>query len=175
MKDGKIAVAEDEAERVRLIFRRYVELGSVNALVRDIRTKTRLYSTGLTRGGILFGRGTLFYLLRNRFYIGEVNYKGEILPGEQPAILGKELFDEVQQKLTDQWSHRNHAKSKSDHLLTGLLFDDAGRNPRHQSWTARSLLRLAAASQWRVQDSIGRIGLPNSGNRHRRHHCQIGE
>src|SRR5213593_2172023 len=39
MKDGKIAVVEDEAERVRLIYRRYLELGSVNALVRDLREK----------------------------------------------------------------------------------------------------------------------------------------
>jgi site-specific DNA recombinase len=63
MKDGKIAVVEDEAERVRLIFRRYLELGGVNALVRDlrepnIRTKARLLSTGGTRGGVLFGRGS---------------------------------------------------------------------------------------------------------------------
>src|SRR5436189_709427 len=36
MKDGKIAVVEDEAERVRLIYRRYLGLGGVNALVRDL-------------------------------------------------------------------------------------------------------------------------------------------
>ena len=138
MKDGKIAVVEDEAERVRLIYRRYLELDGVNALVRDlrdkdIRTKIRLRATGATHGGIPFERGSLFYLLRNRFYIGEVKYKGEILPGEQPAIMDRQLFDAVQQKLTDQWSHRNHAKTKSDHLLTGLLFDDAGHRmiPTH--------------------------------------------
>jgi site-specific DNA recombinase len=138
MKDGKIAVVEDEAERVRLIYRRHLELSGVNALVRDlrdkdIRTKIRLRATGATHGGILFERGSLFYLLRNRFYIGEVKYKGEILPGEQPAIMNRELFDAVQQKLTDQWSHRNHAKTKSDHLLTGLLYDDAGHRmiPTH--------------------------------------------
>jgi site-specific DNA recombinase len=138
MKDGKIAIVEDEAERVRLIYRRYLELGGVNALERDlrdkdIRTKTRLRATGATHGGIPFERGSLFYLLRNRFYIGEVKYKGEILPGEQPTIMDRQLFDAVQQKLTDQWSHRNHAKSKSDHLLTGLLFDDAGHRmiPTH--------------------------------------------
>jgi DNA invertase Pin-like site-specific DNA recombinase len=138
MKDGKIAVVEDEAERVRLIYRRYLEISGVNALVRDlrdkdIRTKIRLRSTGATHGGIPFERGSLFYLLRNRFYIGEVKYKGEILPGEQPAIMERELFDAVQQKLTDQWSHRNHAKTKSDHLLTGLLYDDAGHRmiPTH--------------------------------------------
>src|SRR5437588_2340231 len=72
MKDDKIAVVEDEAERVRLIYRRYLELGGVNALVRDlrerdIRTKSRLLATGATRGGVPFGRGSLFYLLRNRF------------------------------------------------------------------------------------------------------------
>src|SRR5712672_2969454 len=138
MKDGKIAIVEDEAELVRLIFRRYLELGSVNELLRDlkernIRTRTKQLSTGATHGGIPFERGSLFYLLRNRFYIGEVKYKGEILPGEQPAIMDRELFDAVQQKLTDQWSHRNHAKSKSDHLLTGLLYDDAGHRmiPTH--------------------------------------------
>jgi hypothetical protein len=138
MKDGKIAVVEDEAERVRLIYQRYLELSGVNALVRDlsdkdIRTKIRLRATGATRGGIPFERGSLFYLLRNRFYIGEVKYKSEILPGEQPAIMERELFDAVQRKLTDQWSHRNHAKTKSDHLLTGLLYDDAGHRmiPTH--------------------------------------------
>ena len=71
MKDGKIAVVEAEAERVRMIYRRYLELGAVNALVRDlrernIRTKTRLLATGATRGGVAFGCGALFYLLRNR-------------------------------------------------------------------------------------------------------------
>ena len=51
MKDGKIAIVEEEAELVRSIFRRYLELGSVNELLRDlrernIRTKTRQLSTG---------------------------------------------------------------------------------------------------------------------------------
>jgi site-specific DNA recombinase len=138
MKEGKIAIVEDEAERVRLIYRRYLDLGGVNALVRDLntkglRTKSRPLATGAIRGGVPFGRGSLFYLLRNRFYIGEVTYKTEILPGEQPAIMDRALFDAVQQKLSEQWSHRNHAKTKSDHLLTGLLFDDAGHRmvPTH--------------------------------------------
>ena len=138
MKDDKIAVVEGEAERVRLIYRRYLELGGVNALVRDlrerdIRTKSRLLATGATRGGVLFGRGSLFYLLRNRFYVGEVKYKDEILPGEQPAIMDRALFDAVQQKLTDQWTTRSTTRNASDHLLTGLLFDDVGHRmvPTH--------------------------------------------
>src|SRR6202161_4549077 len=138
MKDDKIAVVEDEAERVRLIYRRYLELGGVNALVRDlqkrgIRTNSRLLATGATRGGVPFGRGSLFYLLRNRFYVGEVAYKNEILPGEQPAIVDRALFEAVQQKLTDQWTTRSTTRNASDHLLTGLLFDDVGHRmvPTH--------------------------------------------
>src|ERR1700682_3825321 len=131
MQDGKIAIVEEEAELVRAIYRRYLELGSVNELLRDlkdrnIRTKSRLLSTGVTRGGIPFGRGTLYYLLSNHFYIGEVKYKDEILAGEQPPIMDRTLFDAVRQKSLAQWSHRTTIRNKADHLLTGLLFDDAG-------------------------------------------------
>ena len=138
MKDGKIAIVEEEAELVRSIFRRYLELGSVNELVRDlrernIRTKTKQLATGTTRGGIPFGRGALYYVLSNHFYIGEVKYKDEILPGEQPSIMDRALFEAVRQKSLAQWSHRTVVRSKSDHLLAGLLFDDAGHRmvPTH--------------------------------------------
>src|SRR6201993_4202774 len=130
MMDGKITIVEGEAELVRSIFRRYLELGSVNELLRDlrernIRTKTRQLATGATRGGIPFGRGALYYLLCNHFYIGEVKYKNEILPGEQPPIVDRALFEAVRQKSLAQWSHRTVVRNKSDQLLTGLLFDDA--------------------------------------------------
>jgi site-specific DNA recombinase len=138
MKDGKIAIVEEEAELVRSIFQRYLELGSVNELVRDlgernIRTKAKRLATGAMRGGVPFGRGALYYLLGNHFYIGEVKYKNEILPGEQPPIMERALFDAVRQKALAQWSHRTIVRNKSDHLLTGLLFDDAGHRmvPTH--------------------------------------------
>jgi site-specific DNA recombinase len=138
MKDGRIAVVEEEAELVRSIFRRYLKLGGVNELVRElaernIRTKAKLLSTGASRGGVPFGRGTLYYLLSNRFYIGEVTYKNEILPGEQPPIMDRALFEAVRQKSLSQWSHRTVVRNKSDRLLAGLLFDDAGHRmiPTH--------------------------------------------
>ena len=71
--------------------------------------------------------------MSNHFYIGEVKYKNEILPGEQPTIMDRALFDAVRQKSLAQWSHRTTVRNKSDHLLTGLLFDDAGHRmiPTH--------------------------------------------
>src|SRR5882762_10085823 len=103
LNKGKLLLVEKEANQIRTIFRRYLELGSVNRLVvdlreRNFRTKIRQLSTGRTRGGIPFTRGPLAHFLRNRFYIGEVVFKGEVLPGEQPAILDRALFDAVQAK-----------------------------------------------------------------------------
>lgn len=131
MENGKVAVVEEEAERVRHIFTRYLELGGVHALMRDLRdrdivSKRRMLKTGAVRGGVSFGRGALFYLLRNRFYIGEVNYKGQIYPGEQPAILDRDLFDQVQKSLSEQWGHKTRTRTPFTHLLTDLMFDDVG-------------------------------------------------
>jgi hypothetical protein len=114
-----------------LLIRRYLAVSGINALVRDLRdqnicTKAKLLSTGRIRGGVPFGRGMLSHLLRNRFFIGEVDYKGEILPGEQPAIIDRDLFDAVQRKLSDHRSHATLARQKTDHLLRDLLFDNAG-------------------------------------------------
>src|SRR6478609_8018599 len=74
--DRKITVVADEAKTVRRIFRRYLDLGSLNLLLADLRrtgikTKLRPLSNGRTIGGIPFTRGSLAAFLRNRFYIGE--------------------------------------------------------------------------------------------------------
>jgi site-specific DNA recombinase len=79
----------------------------------------------------------MYYLLSTRFYIGEVKYKEEILPDEQPPIMDRALFEAVRQKSHAQWSHRTIARNKSDQLVTGLLFDDAGHRmiPTHATKT----------------------------------------
>jgi len=131
LKDGKLYIVEKEAEEVRTIFRRYLELGSVNRLAidlreRNFRTKIRKLSNGQTRGGVLFTQGPLFYMLRNRFYVGEVLYKGEVCPGPQPQLIERELFGAVQQRLTEQRAHNVTARHKSNALLREILFDEAG-------------------------------------------------
>src|SRR3979411_2683460 len=89
-----IVVNEAEAELVRTIFLRYLELGSLATLLGDLRqqgivTKLRTLKSGKTVGGIPFMRGGLSYLLRNRFYVGEVAFKGEVLAGGQAARLDR--------------------------------------------------------------------------------------
>src|SRR4030081_911688 len=124
-KDRKIVVVEEEAERVRTIFRSYLKLGSLNRLMADLHkrgivTKLRTLKTGKTIGGIPFTRGPLAHLLRNRFYVGEVLFKGEVLRGQQPAILDRDLFDAVQARLNGQRTNHTAARAKSEALLIGL-------------------------------------------------------
>jgi site-specific DNA recombinase len=137
-KDRKISVNKAEAERVQAIFQRYLELGSLNLLMANLRqdgivTKVRKLKTGKTVGGVQFTRGSLAHLLRNSFYIGEVRFKGETLKGEQPAILEKSLFDRVQAKLNEQANNQTKMRTKSEALLAGRIFDDRGNrmSPSH--------------------------------------------
>jgi site-specific DNA recombinase len=130
-KERKITVVEQEAKTVRHIFRRYLELGSLNLLMADLRTigiktKVRPLANGKTIGGIPFTRGPLAAFLRNRFYVGEVRYRGEIFAGEQPAILDRKLFEAVQAKLDQQRINRNTARRESGSLLIGRIFDARG-------------------------------------------------
>ena len=77
--------------------------------------------------------GPLAYLLKNRFYIGEVVYRGEVHPGEQRPIVDKDLFEAVQAKLKDRAVTRKVRQSRSPSFLSGLLFDDRGNlmSPSH--------------------------------------------
>ena len=137
-KDRKITVNEAEAERVRTIFRSYLKIGSLNSLIADLRkraitSKLRTLKTGESVGGIPLTRGPLGYLLRNRFYIGEVAFKGEVLKGEQPAIVDRALFDAVQAKMDEQNNSHKTTRMKSEALLAGRIFDDRGNrmSPSH--------------------------------------------
>ena len=134
----KLVVVPEEAETVRHIFRRYLELGSIGALIEDldksgVRTRRQVLSTGQIRGGIRFGVGGLAYLLRNRFLVGDVVYRGEVHPGEQEPIVDRALFEAVQAKLAAGANERQLKLKASPSILAGLIFDDRGNRmtPTH--------------------------------------------
>src|SRR5205085_10602845 len=80
-----------------------------------------------------FTLGPLAYMLKNRFYIGEVVYRGEVHKGEHAPIIAKDLFEAVQAKLRDAAVARKLPRSRSPSFLAGLLHDDRGHrmSPSH--------------------------------------------
>ncbi len=136
----KLEVIPEEAALVTKIYEDYLRLGSIGALSlslerEGIKPKPRQLANGGTVAANYFMRGPLGHLLKNRFYIGDVSYQGEIFAGEHPAILERELFDAVQVRMAQQTVQRMVTRSQSPALLTGVIFDDRGNtmSPTHSN------------------------------------------
>jgi site-specific DNA recombinase len=109
----------------------YLEKIEVKWIYRWAKLKT--CSSGRTRGGGRYGVGALAHFLKNRFYIGEVVYRGEVHAGEQEPILDRTTFDAVQAKLAEIARSRRVRIDRSPAILMGRVFDDRGNRmtPSH--------------------------------------------
>jgi site-specific DNA recombinase len=133
VENKRLIVDDREAAIVKLIFARYLELGSLPSLQKDLRdksvcTRVRTLSSGRVVGGGHLTNGPLNHLLRNRVYLGEINHQGQSYKGEHQPIIDSALFDAVQARLSNNLLIRREDRLTSDALLTGKLFDD--RNNR---------------------------------------------
>lgn len=61
-------------------------------------------------------------ILTNRRYIGEYIYSGTVIPNGIPAIISKELFDDVQEILAKSKKAPARHKAEDDYLLTTKLY-----------------------------------------------------
>jgi site-specific DNA recombinase len=162
----KLLIDENEAETVRLIFRRYLELGSVGALADQlaaagIRTKVRSFANGRSVGGVLFTRGSLAQLLQNPVFVGKVSHRGELFDGEHDAIIDDGVWEEVQLLLATNRRERLLGKrTRTPSLLTGLITDEDGRpmtpvftskgTSQHRYYVTRLKPAEDRRSAWRV-------------------------
>ena len=139
VKDRKLVVNPAEAETVRHIYRSYRTLGSVDLLQRTLAlegvvSKARTNKHGRAVGGKPLARGTLYHMLQNRLYLGQIPHKDQSYPGEHEAIIEQNLWDEVQAGLAlNRHRRTTGVNSKAPSLLTGLLHDEAGNRmiPSH--------------------------------------------
>jgi len=103
--DRRLVITQAEAEVVRQIYQRYLELGSVRLLKQEldqlgVASKVRLSRKGTESGGKNFSRGALYELLSNPVYIGEIRHKQERHPGQHEPILERATWEQVQQRLS---------------------------------------------------------------------------
>lgn len=129
----KLIVNKSEAEQVKILFEKYLELQSVVELVRfarenNIHNKQWTTKKGVVRGGAEFYQQTLHNLLRDEVYIGNMVCKsgGTSVKGEHAAIIEKDLFNHVQMALNRNGNHKGNRYSSSPNLLTGKLLDIDG-------------------------------------------------
>ena len=136
----KLEIVPEDAALVRKIFGDYLRLGSIGALAASlgaagVKPRPRLLSNGRIIAAERFMVGPLAHLLKNRFYIGDVVYRGEINKGEHEPILDRGLFEAAQAKLAEGANRRMAARAESPAMLMGLIFDDRGNpmSPSHSN------------------------------------------
>ncbi len=143
--DKKLEIVPEDAALVRKIFTDYLRLGSIGELAASldreaVKPNPRLLSNGKVIATDSFMVGRLGYLLKNRIYIGEIAFQGEVHQGEHQPILERDLFDAVQKRLADGAAKRRTFRSPSTAMLTGLIFDDRG-NPMTPSHANKKGIR----------------------------------
>ncbi len=122
VENRKLVIEETEAAMVRMIFERFVEVGSATALARALAAE------GVrTRRGRLVDKGFLYKLLNNRVYIGEAVHKGTAYPGEHQPIISRALWDKVHSILRESpRSRAANTRAQTPALLKGLIFGPTG-------------------------------------------------
>src|SRR5205807_9719058 len=89
-----------------------------------LRTKRSTTAKGAERGGIPFSRGHIYRLLSTPIYTGRLSHKGQLYPGQHPALIDDETWTAVQNQLAAiAGDHRRRAKAAEPSLLAGLLVD----------------------------------------------------
>lgn len=122
---GKLVVNETEREIVNKIFNTYLSSHSLldcrdRIAAIGIHSKQWTTKKGETRGGREMTANIIERILKNQIYLGKLPNKstGEVFDGQHLAIITQELFDAVQQKLTDNNNH----KGRTSYCRGGLLF-----------------------------------------------------
>ncbi|MBR2012156.1 MAG: recombinase family protein [Alphaproteobacteria bacterium] len=130
--DKKLIVNPAEAEQVRQLFEKYLELQSVNDLTQwaesnGIRAKAWTTAKGVLRGGKPITPNSMHKILRDKIYIGMIENKvsNNVARGEHQEIVSPEVFQRVQDALVANSNNTSHRR-RSPNLLSRKLYNDKG-------------------------------------------------
>src|SRR5215469_14806436 len=154
---------------VRHIYDRYLELGCVRQLSKELEqrgivSKVRVSRNGVKSGGCRFSRGALYELLANPIYVGEIRHKQERYSGQHEAILPRELWEKVEERLHENAARGRGSSNRSiASPLAGKLFDADGQplyvqgatkgKRRYRYYVSKSLVNGSASDNgkgWRL-------------------------
>src|ERR1700683_99024 len=168
-RDHRLLVNTEEAQIVKYIFERYLELGRVRELGRDLPERgfvsaIRVSKSGNRRGGNPFVAGAVYQVLSNPVYVGEIKHKKDSYPGQHDPIISRELWDRVQAQLrsTPRRMREYRPTEGPQSPLTGKLFEENGDplyvqgaakgQRRYRYYVSKSLVTGDASAEqgWRI-------------------------
>lgn len=176
ISNKRLVINCKEAETVRRIFERFLELQSISLLVRELAqagtvSKRRLSRDGSASGGVKLTWNPVHSILTNPVYRGLVTHNGVTYQGEHASIVDVETFNSVQALLAElKKQSRERRLLGYPFLLKGIIFDGTGErlyttytcrhSRKHRYYVSKSLMRRlkdAGSDQVRVSaDAIER-------------------
>ncbi len=171
LDNGQLAIEESEVEFLHHIYKRYVALKSVKAVIKELeregrKSPERYSKAGNKRGGGSYSRGALHAILKNPIYVGKLRHKDKIYDGQQPPLIDQALWDEVQDILNKPVGPRNGQKLiRHKNLLEKILYDEDGSiyspaNSRKSSGTSYRYYVSQRILQYRDHPGKARARLP---------------
>jgi len=151
-RDRALHVNADEARIVKDIFTLYREHKSVARveeilIARGERSKRHTFKSGRMLGGVPFSRGSIYHLLSNPIYVGQIRHRDALYPGRHKAIIDQALWDEVQALIASNTKGAQSrprtsspaAASAAVSPLAGKITDETGDRltPSHTSKSGR--------------------------------------
>ncbi len=124
---------ELEAQQVRLIYEKYLELRSLNLVCEYLnahgqKPKRWGNAAGVERGSAVHSVQSVSTILANPIYIGKVRHKDQLHEGEHAAIIDAQLWEQVQELTASQRVKRAAARNQRHEILfKGKVFDPEGR------------------------------------------------
>ena len=153
VRDRKLIVNADEAATVRMIFERFLTVGSATVLSKNLAAE------GVSsKRGKPINKGYLYKLLKNQVYIGKAVHKGTAYPGEHEAIISQNLWNKVRAIIKESPRARaNHTRAQTPALLKGLIFGAGGRamTPAHTKKKGRLYRYYVAAELLKGESTEG--------------------
>jgi len=109
------------------VFQRFLEIRSTTRVAQELneqgyRTKAWTSKKGIVRPGTLWNKAYIYRMLNNPLYLGEVRHNSDRYPGEQEAIVPRELWETAQAILAENYHVRSaRTRTKTTAMLRGIL------------------------------------------------------
>lgn len=131
-RDGELEVVEDEAEIVHFIYAAFLQHRTYTAAMKAVReaglcSSRKATRSGAVRGGRPMSPGSVYNILRNPIYVGEIRGHDRNWPGRHERIIDRATW-EAACALAAERTRKGPAALGTDHFLAGILWDDLGRH-----------------------------------------------
>lgn len=127
IEDKKLIINQAEADLVRLVFDKYIELQSYWKVAQYLNSngyhlKKYVSRAGIEHGGRAFDKVSIYQIMKNPLYLGRVRHKNKEYDGQHEAIISNEIWNMARGIIEAPYPTRKITNDEDNiPLLKGLI------------------------------------------------------